>query len=440
MDKSNLIIKSDLMDKIIALCKRRGIIFPGSELYGGLNGTWDLGPAGTLIANNIKNEWRKSIIFSRDNVVEIDSSTILNPAVWNASGHIASFTDPMIECKICHERFRADHKNQIKEHEGMHKKTSWTEIKLFNLMFKTFVGPIDNEENKTYLRPETAQGIFINYKNVVDSTRVNIPFGIAQIGKGFRNEITTGNFLFRVREFEMMELEFFVKPTEAAKWHEYWRKERLNWYLSFGIKKENIKLTNLPKEDIAHYSKGTTEVWYNWPFMGFGELEGIANRGDYDLSQHSKYSGRDLSYFDETANEKYLPYVIEPSVGVGRAMLAFLLDSYYEDEKRIVLRLNPKLAPYKVAVFPLLANKPELVEKAKKIYKDLSKHFVTAYDGRGNIGKRYFAQDEIGTPFCITVDFETLENDTVTIRDRDTMKQERIKTDKLKDYLDKILF
>ncbi len=430
-------MNANLMDKIVALCKRRGIIFPGSELYGGLNGTWDLGPVGTLIANNIKNEWRKSIIFSRENVVEIDSSIILNPSVWNASGHVASFVDPMIECKICHERFRADHKNQIKEHEKIHKKTSWTEIKSFNLMFKTFVGPIDNEENKTYLRPETAQGIFINFKNVLDSTRINIPFGIAQIGRGFRNEITTGNFLFRVREFEMMELEFFVRPGDDKDEHEYWKQERLSWYLSLGIKKENIKLTDLPKKDIAHYSRGTSEIWYNWPFMGFGELEGIANRGDYDLLQHSKYSGRDLSYFDEKTKEKYLPYIIEPSVGVGRAMLAFLIDSFYEDEKRIILKLNPKLAPYKAAVFPLLANKPELVEKAKGIYKDLKKSFVVTYDGRGNIGKRYFSQDEIGTPFCITVDFETLENNTVTIRDRDTMKQERIKTSDLVSFISK---
>jgi len=417
---------SNLMDKITALCKRRGIIFPGSELYGGLNGTWDLGPIGTLIANNIKNEWLGNML-SRGNIVPLDSSILHAARVWEASGHVTSFTDPLVECKICHERFRADHEGQIKEHEKTHDKHSWTEVKSFNLMFKTFVGPIDDEKNKTYLRPETAQGIFINFKNVIDSTRINIPFGIAQIGKGFRNEITTGNFLFRVREFELMELEFFVKPTESARWYEYWKKERLNWYLSLGIRKENVKLADLPKKDIAHYSKGTSEIWYKWPFMGFGELEGIANRGDYDLSQHSKYSGKDLSYFDEKTKEKYLPYVIEPSVGIGRAMLAFLLDAFHEEKKRIVLKLHPKLAPYKVAVFPLLANKPELVKKAEGICKGLMKSFVTVYDGRGNIGKRYFAQDEIGTPFCITVDFETLENDTVTIRIRDTMKQERVR-------------
>ena len=430
---------TNLMDKIVALCKRRGFIFPGSEIYGGLNGTWDLGPLGVRLANNIKDEWWKNIVDSRDDVVPLDSSILHTARVWEASGHIASFTDPLVECRICHERFRENHKEEIGEHGKQHKESSWTDVKQFNLMFKTYVGPIDNEEDKTYLRPETAQGIFINFKNVLDSTRINIPFGIAQIGKGFRNEITTGNFLFRVREFEMMELEFFVKPKEGEKWYEYWKKERLNWYLSLGIKKENIKLVDLLKKDIAHYSKGTSEIWYNWPFMGFGELEGIANRGDYDLSQHSKYSGRDLSYFDEEKKEKYLPYVIEPSVGVGRAMLAFLIDAYFEDKDRVVLKLHPRLAPIKVAAFPLLANKPELVEKAKKIYKDLKQNFVTVFDGRGNIGKRYYAQDEIGTPFCVTVDFESLKDNTVTIRDRDTMKQERIKIDKIKDYVGKFL-
>ncbi len=435
----------NLMDKIVALCKRRGFIFPGSEIYGGLNGTWDLGPMGVFLANNVKNEWLKNLL-SRGDVVPLDSSVLHSAKVWEASGHLKEFIDPLVECKLCHKRFRSDDnvgmsghaEDELKKRKTAHMQL-WTEARPFNLMFKTFMGPLDNEENKTYLRPETAQGIFINFKNVVDSTRINIPFGIAQIGKGFRNEITTGNFLFRVREFEMMELEFFVKPTEGEKWHEYWKKERLNWYLSLGIKKENIKLVDLAKKDIAHYSKGTSEIWYNWPFMGFGELEGIANRGDYDLSQHSKYSGKDLSYLDEVAGEKYLPYVIEPSVGVGRAMLAFLIDSYYEDEKRIVLKINPKLAPYKVAVFPLLANKPELVEKAQKIYKDLRKSFVTVFDGRGNIGKRYFAQDEIGTPFCITVDFDSLKDDAVTVRDRDTMKQERIKIDNLSSHIREFL-
>lgn len=427
------------MDKIVALCKRRGFIFPGSEIYGGLNGTWDLGPLGILLANNIKNEWWKSMVLERDDIVGLDSAILHHPKVWEASGHIASFTDPLVECKVCHERFRADHKDQIKKHEGKHEKPSWTEVKQFNLMFKTFVGPLDNEENKTYLRPETAQGIFINFQNVVDTMRVKMPFGIAQIGKGFRNEITTGNFLFRVREFEMMELEFFVKPGTDREWHDTWKKERLDWWLSLGIKKDNIKLQDLPKEDIAHYSKGTTEVWYNWSFMGFGELEGIANRGDYDLSQHSKYSGRDLSFYDQETNEKFTPYVIEPSVGVGRAVLAFLLDAYQEQGERVVLKLHPKLAPYKSAVFPLLANKPELVETAKKVYKNLKKEFVTTFDDRGNIGKRYFYQDEIGTPWCVTVDFDTLKDNTVTVRDRDSAKQERVRISGLSSYFHKAL-
>lgn len=441
------------MEKLVALCKRRGFIFPGSEIYGGLNGTWDLGPLGVLLANNIKEAWWKAIVLSRDDVVGFDSAILHNPKVWEASGHVASFIDPLVECKVCHERFRYSEDKRsfvgsaerflILDHEKTHKeKDIWTETKPFNLMFKTYVGPIDNEENKTYLRPETAQGIFINFQNVIDSSRVKIPFGIAQIGKGFRNEITTGNFLFRVREFEMMELEFFVKPGEDKKLHNYWKEERLNWWLRLGINKKNIRLSDLPKKEIAHYSKGTTEVWYNWPFMGFGELEGIASRGDYDLLQHSKYSGRDLLYLDQDTKEKYVPYVIEPSVGVGRAMLAFLIDSYYEDEKRIVLKLHPKLSPIKVAVFPLLANKLPLVKMAKDIYHNLKQQIsgMVAFDDRGNIGKRYYSQDEIGTPFCITVDFQSLEDKTVTVRDRDTMKQERVTVENLYFYLANKLF
>jgi glycyl-tRNA synthetase len=417
----------NLMDKLVALCKRRGFIFPGSELYGGLNGTWDLGPAGVLLSNNLKNEWWNSMVLKNDNIVGIDSSIVLNAKVWEASGHISSFTDPLIECKVCHARFRADNKKEIEEHVKLHEgKNEWTDVKAFNLMFKTYVGPVDNEDNKTYLRPETAQGIFINYKSVLESTRVRVPFGIAQIGKGFRNEITTGNFLFRVREFEMMELEYFVKPDDASKAHKDWIEKRFDWYINLGIDPKNLKKEELDKKDLAHYSKGTTEIWYNWPFMGFAELEGIANRGDYDLSVHQKASGRDLSYFDEETKKKFIPYVIEPSVGVGRAMLAFLLDAYREDEKRVFLKLNPKLAPEKGSVFPLLANKKELVDKARAMYEDLRQNMMVAWDDRGNIGKRYFAQDEIGTPFCITVDFQTLEDDTVTVRNRDTGKQDRI--------------
>ncbi len=433
----------NVMEKLVALAKRRGFVFPGSELYGGLNGTWDLGPLGVLLENNIKEQWWKSMVLQRDDIVGLDTSILHSAKVWEASGHVASFTDPLIECKVCHARFRVDHKDQIEAHAKIHKeRPEWTDVKHFNLMFKTFIGPVDEEANKTYLRPETAQGIFINFQNVLESTRVKIPFGIAQIGKGFRNEITTGNFLFRVREFEMMELEFFVKPGTDKEWHEYWKKARLQWFLDLGIQQENIKVIDLPKEELAHYSKGTAEIWYNWPFMGFGELEGVANRGDYDLSQHAKHSGKQIDYFDQEVEERFVPYVIEPSVGLGRAMLAFLVDSYAEEDpstssgqgKRTVLKLHPKLAPYKVAVFPLLANKGDLVDKAKSVYSNLRKRFVATFDDRGNIGKRYLYQDEIGTPWCVTVDFQTLEDQTVTVRDRDTTKQERVKVGELEDY------
>lgn len=439
----------NLMEKIVALCKRRGFVFQNSEIYGGVNGIWDLGPLGVALANNIKKEWWNSMVLLRDDVVGLDSSILSNPKVWEASGHLKSFTDPLVECKICHERFRADHKKEIEEHGKTHEKSQWTDVKHFNLMFKTFLGPIEDDKNKTYLRPETAQGIFINFENVLATTRVKIPFGIAQIGRGFRNEITTGNFLFRVREFEMMELEFFTEPREDSKWFDYWRKERLKWYLNLGIKKKNIKLVDLPKEDIAHYSKGTSEIWYDWPFMasrlsdgqGFSELEGIANRGDYDLTQHSKLSGKELSYYDEENKKRFTPYVIEPSVGVGRAILAFLIDSYSEENGRIVLKLHPKLSPIKAAVFPLLANKLPLVKMARAIYDNLKKSIrdSIAFDDRGNIGKRYYSQDEIGTPFCITVDFQSLEDDKVTVRDRDTTKQERVKVEDLVNFVKKKL-
>ena len=439
-------MSDNVMEKIVSLCKRRGFVFQNSEIYGGVNGIWDLGPLGVALANNIKKEWWNSMVISRDDVVGFDSSILSSPRVWEASGHVKSFTDPLVECKVCHERFRADHNKEIEEHGKTHPSTgsgqapSWTDVKHFNLMFKTFLGPIEDDKNKTYLRPETAQGIFVNFENVLSTTRVKIPFGIAQIGKGFRNEITTGNFLFRVREFEMMELEFFTEPGEDSKWFDYWRKERLKWYLNLGIKKENIKLVDLPKKDIAHYSKGTSEIWYNWPFMGFGELEGIANRGDYDLTQHSKFSGKELPYFDRESKKRFTPFVIEPSVGVGRAILAFLIDSYSEEGDRVVLKLHPKLAPIKAAVFPLLANKPELAKLARVVYKDLKKEFGSiAFDDRGNIGKRYYSQDEIGTPYCITVDFQSLEDQTVTVRDRDTMKQERIKVKELSSFVKKKL-
>lgn len=422
----------DLMEKIVSLCKRRGFVYPGSELYGGLNGTWDLGPLGADLARNIKYEWWQSMVASREDVVGLNSSILHATAVWQASGHISSFTDTLVECKKCHTRFRQD---QIEGKCDSCGGSQFTSPKQFNTMFKTHIGPTEENSSLLYLRPETAQGIFINYKNVLNSTRIGIPFGIAQIGKGFRNEITTGNFLFRVREFEMMELEFFVEPGTDIKWHDYWKNSRLEWFIGLGIKPENIKIVSLPKEDIAHYSRGTAELWYNWPFMGFGELEGIANRGDYDLTQHSKHSGQDLTY-TEASGKKYIPYVIEPSVGVGRAMLAFLVDAYFEVGERVVLKLHPKLSPFKVAVFPLLANKPDLVNKAQEIYKHLKLELKlpTAFDDRGNIGKRYYAQDEIGTPWCVTVDFQTLTDDTVTVRDRDTAAQSRLPIGELDTY------
>lgn len=427
----------ELMEKIVSLAKRRGFVFQGSEIYGGLNGTWDFGPLGTLLAKNIKEEWWKNIVQSRDDIVGLDSTILHHSKVWEASGHIKNFTDPLIECKNCHTRFREDHLADSGKCPNCDKK-AWTKPKDFNLMFKTFIGPTEEDSEIIYLRPETAQGIFINFDNVLQSSRVKLPFGIAQVGKGFRNEITTGNFLFRVREFEMMELEYFVKPGTEEKWHEYWQKERLNWFLNLGIKKENIKLIQLPKEELAHYSKGTAEIWYNWPFMGFGELEGIASRGDYDLKQHMKVSGKDLTYFDEEDKEKYLPYVIEPSVGVGRAFLAFFVDAYTEEEAegeiRTVLKFHPRLSPIKASVLPLVKDQ-KLQKIAKEIYSDLKKNWFVTYDETSSIGRRYRRADEIGTPFCITVDFDSLDDKAVTVRERDSMKQKRVKLEKVTEFI-----
>jgi len=448
----------DIAEKIVALCKRRGFVYPGSEIYGGLAGIYDLGPLGVEFANNIKASWWEDIVRKRDNIVGLDSSILMNRQVWETSGHVESFADPLVECKICHKRFRED---LVREADSVARKhapkngvvaSAWpdwvreikiadhnhvfTNPRMFNLMFKTHVGSVEDlpgEAAVTYLRPETAQGIFVNFANVVNTQRVKLPFGIAQIGKGFRNEITTGNFLFRVREFEMMELEYFTYPAQSEKDFEYWQGQRMKWFTNLGINKKNLRFREHEETERAHYAVRSVDIEYNWPFMDWGELEGIANRTDYDLKAHSKASGRDLSYFDEEKKKKIIPYVIEPSVGVGRAMLAFLIDSYSEDGERIILKLNPKLAPVKVAVFPLLANKPDLVKKAKEIYLLLktSDLGLISWDDRGNIGKRYFAQDEIGTPYCITVDFETLEDNTVTIRNRDTTRQERIKVNNL---------
>lgn len=426
----------DITEKVVSLCKRRGFVFPGSEIYGGLAGIYDLGPLGVELSNNIKKLWWEDIVLKRDNIVGLDSAILANQAVWQASGHTKSFADPLVECKNCHSRFREDLLPKEKKCPNCGK-NNWTKPHMFNLMFKTQVGPVADQASVTYLRPETAQGIFVNFKNVVDSTRVKLPFGIAQIGKGFRNEITTGNFLFRVREFEMMELEYFTYPAQAEKDFEYWQGQRMKWFTELGIKKQNLRFREHKDTERAHYAIRSCDIEYNWPFMTWGELEGIANRTDYDLKAHSKASGKDLSYYDEDTKKKIVPFVIEPAVGVGRIMLAFLIDSYFEDKERVVLKLHPKLAPVKVAVFPLLANKPELVKEARQIYSALSTQLsaLVVWDDRGNIGKRYFAQDEIGTPYCVTVDFQTLDDDTVTIRDRDTTKQLRVAAKNLVDSL-----
>ena len=439
--------------KVISLAKRRGFIYPGSEIYGGLGGTWDYGPLGVELKNNIKKAFWHTMIYQRDDVFGIDSAILMNPKVWEASGHVKAFVDPLIECKICHERLRADQKDEIGDHEKSHsgQKVAWTEPRKFNLLVEAKLGVVEDAKQKVYLRGEITQGVHVNFKNVLDSSRVQIPFGIAQIGKAFRNEITPGNFTFRSREFEQMELQFYVRPEkeESKKWYEYWRQERLNWYLRLGINKKKLRFRQHRESERAHYAKDAWDIEYESPFStiggsasdgGWKEFEGIHDRGDWDLKQHQQYSGVDLSYYDQESGQHFLPWIIETSGGVDRAALFFLIDAYCESEGRIVLKLNPKLAPYKVAVFPLLANKPDLVKKAKDVYRLLSidhRLLPIQWDDRGNIGKRYFAQDEIGTPYCVTVDFQTLEDDTVTIRDRDTTKQERVKSSTLVEIISK---
>ena len=425
----------NLMDKIVSLAKRRGFIYPGSEIYGGLTGFWDYGPLGTELKANIKRLWWNDMVYKRSDVVGIDAAIIMNPEVWKASGHLEAFTDPLIECKICHQRVRADNIEVKIDHEKTHKnkKIEWTQKKSFNLMTEVFLG-VTEPKQKAYLRGEITQGVFVNFRNITDSTRIKIPFGIAQIGKAFRNEITPGNFSFRSREFEQMELEYFVAPDqkEAEKIFEFWKKERVEWYKTLGIKTENIRLRDHEPDERAHYALAATDIEYKSPF-GWKEFEGIHNRSDWDLGRHK------LTYKDPETQKEYTPWVIETSGGVDRATLFFLLDAYHEESERVILKLHPHLAPFKAAVFPLLANKEDLVRSARDIYQSLSKHYYIAWDARGNIGKRYFSQDEIGTPFCITVDYDTLKNDTVTVRDRDTTKQERIKKDKLKDFFDNAL-
>ncbi|WKZ25945.1 MAG: glycine--tRNA ligase [bacterium] len=418
----------DLMQKITSLAKRRGFIFQSSEIYGGYQGFWDYGPVGVELKKNIKNEWWKTMVYGREDVVGIDASVVMNPIVWEKSGHLKAFSDPLVECKECHKRFRADHLDVLRNHENEHDGVEWTEAKTFNLMTEVLLGTTEPKE-KSYLRGEITQGVFVNFKNVVDSTRIKIPFGIAQIGKAFRNEVTPGNFTFRSKEFEQMELEYFVYPSEkeSEKTYEGFKEIRMNWYKDLGLDAKKLRFADHTPDKRAHYAKYATDIEYQAPF-GWSEMEGVHHRGDYDLSSHG------LKYRDGTTNEEYVPWVIETSGGVDRATLFFLIDSYIEDEGRVYLKLNPKIAPYKVAVFPLLGNKPDLIKKARDIYENLKKNFVVTWDDRGNIGKRYAAQDEIGTPWCVTVDFDTEKDNSVTVRDRNTGKQERIAIDKLSDY------
>ncbi len=425
------------MDKIVALCKRRGFIYPGSEIYGGLQGTWDYGPLGTELKRNIKDEWWKDVVQLREDVVGIDAAIMMNPKVWDASGHVEAFTDPLVECKLCHERLRADSADEIAEHEKSHKEASqWTQPQKFNLLVKAYLGVVEGKQSEVYLRGEITQGVHVNFKNVLDSTRIKIPFGIAQIGKAFRNEITPGNFTYRSREFEQMENQYYIEPKEkeGEKWFEYWKKQRIEWYLSLGIKKVNLRFRDHEENERAHYARAACDIEYNSPF-GWSEFEGIHNRGDWDLKRHEEYSGQNMKYHDPDTGDEFLPWVIETSGGVDRAALFFLIDAYEERGKRVFLKLHPKLAPIKVAVFPLLGNKPELIDLAREIYENLKQDFMAAYDGRGNIGGRYASQDEIGTPFCITVDFISLKDKDVTVRDRDTTKQKRVKIVDLLSYL-----
>jgi glycyl-tRNA synthetase len=413
------------MDKILSLSKRRGFIFQSSEIYGGLGSTYDYGPLGVELKRHVKETWWRSVVLERDDVVGLDSAILMHPRIWDASGHVENFTDPLVECRNCHLRFRAD---QVETDHCPECGGEFTEPRRFNLMFRTFMGPVEDSSHEVFLRPETAQGIFVNFPNVLNSTRKKLPFGIAQIGKAFRNEITPGNFTFRTREFEQMEVEFFVKPGTDDEWLQKWVQERFEWYVSYGIRRENLRLRKHEPDELAHYAKDTYDIEYRFPW-GWGELEGIANRTDFDLRRHAEFSGEDLTYFDEETRERYVPHVIEPSGGVDRATLAFWLDAYDEEPDgeaiRTVLHLHRKLAPVAVAVLPLSRN-ARLVPTARKVYDQLRKRFNVQYDDAQSIGRRYRRQDEIGTPYCVTVDFETLDDHQVTIRDRDTMHQVRI--------------
>jgi glycyl-tRNA synthetase len=438
------------MEDIVSLCKRRGFVFPSSEIYGGFASTWDYGPLGAELKRNVKNAWWKAVVQERDDMVGLDASILMHPRVWEASGHLATFNDPLVDCKNCKARFRADHLKDLQTCPNCGGKGTLTEPRQFNLMFKTFVGPVEDDSNVAYLRPETAQGIFVNFQNVQTTSRKKLPFGIAQIGKAFRNEITPGNFTFRTREFEQMEIEYFCRPEDAPRLHREWIAARYQWYLDLGITQEKLSLRPHEKDELAHYaqsaeSTGTTDIEYQFPFMSEpAELEGIANRADFDLSQHQEYSGQKLSYFDQERNEHIIPYVIEPSAGVDRATLAFLVDAHHEEEvegrARTVLKFHPSLAPIKAAVLPLLKKRDDIVEVCQRITTDLKKRTMATYDDTASIGKLYRRQDEIGTPYCITVDVETVEKDNaVTVRERDSMSQQRVALDQVVSYvLDKL--
>jgi glycyl-tRNA synthetase len=449
----------DRIDAIVSLAKRRGFVYPSSEIYGGSRSAWDYGPLGVELKENIRRQWWRSMVQLRDDIVGLDSAVILARDVWVASGHLEAFADPLTECASCHKRFRADHLEEA--YEAKHGKApaslaelncpncgnkgTFSEPRMFNGLVRTFLGPVESDEGLHYLRPETAQGMFINFANVMTSARKKPPFGIAQVGKAFRNEITPGNFIFRTREFEQMEMEYFVEPGTDEQWFEYWLQERWNWYVDLGIKAENLRRYEHPKEKLSHYSKRTVDIEYRFQFGGteFSELEGVANRFDYDLTTHAKHSGADLSYFDADKGERWVPYVIEPAAGLTRALLAFLLDAYDEDEapntkggvdKRTVLRLDPRLAPVKVAVLPLSRN-ADLSPVARDLAAALRRRWVVDFDDAQSIGRRYRRQEEIGTPFCVTVDFETLDDRAVTVRDRDTMAQERVSLDAVGQYV-----
>jgi glycyl-tRNA synthetase len=431
------------MEKIVALSKRRGFIFASSEIYGGLGSTYDYGHYGVLLKTNVKNEWWRAMLQERDDIVALDSAILQHPRTWEASGHLAGFTDPMVDCRTCGQRFRADHLQDLQcpqkpsKHPGEGPNCDLTEARDFNLMFETTMGPVKDSGATVYLRPETAQGIFVNFKNVLQFSRKKPPFGIAQVGKSFRNEITPGNFIFRTREFEQMEMEFFVPPDDAARWYDYWKQARYEWYEELGIRSDHLRLREHDPDELSHYSRGTADVEYLFP-IGWSELEGIANRGDFDLTQHATYSGEKLEYFDPQTKERYVPHVIEPAAGADRATLAFLVDAYDEEqvdgEQRTVLKLHPRLAPVKVAVLPLV-RKDGQPEVAREVYAALRGRMQSEYDEGGSIGKRYRRQDEIGTPFCVTIDHQTLEDRTVTVRDRDSLAQERVAIDELPDLL-----